>query len=287
MTRNVFFLLLVFGALSSCSDDVVQKKSNMAFQKKFGADVAKINAERLPPPPPNNFSEDAAAIKPRQATGGSFASPNELLGVSGSAQYSSAAVDTTKFSLKRVEDFSPNEQTITAAKAAGQNKLPDDMFDLIYNTELSPPFVVSGLEFDTIKIPERDYYGVASTLNDKRYSLAGNNILQKNIDSLIRSRSIEDVEFSKIIIKEQKQLKKQQKLAKIFGEDSSFVKEEKVKSGTYVEKAEKAPELDDQIKKAIALQVIKQNVSNNSASGAAQNKGMAIVTNAAASPKTQ
>jgi hypothetical protein len=265
MTWSIFFirgfLLLALGTLASCApSNDVQNKSNAEFQKRFSADVSKINTSRLPPPPPS-AQASANVLTKQQNNTGKFANPNEILGISGAAQYSSASVNTAKFALKQEEDFSPDEQNLAAAKAAGQNKLPDDMFDLVYNPAINTPFVVSGLEFDTIKIPDRDYYGVASTLNDKRYLLAGNQILQKNIDDVIKSQSAEDIEFSEVLIKEQRQLKKQQKLAKIFGDDSSFTEKEKVT----VKKEEKPAILDEALRKAIALQIIQQNITHNSA----------------------
>lgn len=155
----------------------------------------------------------------------------------------------------------------STARIAGQNNLPDDMFDLVYNPTINAPFVVSGLEFDTINIPERDYYGIASTLNDKRYVLAGNHVLQRNIDELIRRQSAEDIEFSEILIKEQRQLKKQQKLAKIFGDDSTFIEKNKTKNEDGAKKEERPSIIDEALKKQIALQIIKQNITHNSATG--------------------
>ncbi len=270
------FLLLALEAAVSCSNNNVQNKSNAEFERKFSSDVSKINAARLPPAPLAQPDEAPLPKFQSQNAANKFASPNELLGVSGAAQYSSANVDTAKFSLKQIEDFSPDAQSLAAAKAAGQNKLPDDMFDLTYNLGLSPPFVASGLEFDMIKIPDRDHYGVASTLNKKRYLLAGNQVLQKNIDEIIKSQSAEEIELSEILIKEQKQLKKQQKLAKIFGEDSAAPKKD-----VDIQKAENAPTLDDTLQKAIALQVIKQNIAQN---GGASNQNNAAATPANAAP---
>jgi len=151
-----------------------------------------------------------------------------------------------------------------------QNNLSDDMFDLTYNTSLSPPFVFSGIEFDVIEIPQKDYYGIPSTLNGKQYVMAGNQALQKNIDSIIEGQNAEEIEFSEVLIKEQKNLRKQQKLLKIFGEDSSFVEKEKIKQENKIEKTQKKPLVDDPIQKAIALQVIKQNFDKNAGGAAAR-----------------
>lgn len=261
------FLLFMLIALQSCSSSTNHDDANLEFERRFGGDVSKINALRSPPPRQSaaNFDENFVAKKPKN-NNDRFAGPDELLGVAGAQRYSSAAVDTAKFSLKQEENFSPDQQTLAAGNASDQkNKLPDDMFDLTYNLGVHPPFVVSGIEFDKIEIPERDYYGIASTLNDKRYLLAGNQILQKNIDDLIQSQNKEDISISEILIKEQKQLKKQQKLANIFGEDSTFVEKEKIKNNTFVKKEEPAAPsiIDEEIKKGIALQIIRQNFANN------------------------
>ena len=172
-----------------------------------------------------------------------------------------------------------------AAKITGQNNLPDDMFDLVYNPTINAPFVVSGLEFDTINIPERDYYGIASTLNDKRYVLAGNQVLQKNIDEVIKQQSAEDIELSEILIKEQRQLKKQQKLTKIFGDDSTFVEKNKTKNEDAAKKEEQPSIIDEALRKQIALQIIKQNIAHNSATD--QNNVAVAQNPQAAQQKTQ
>lgn len=255
------FLLLALCATASCSNDATQKKSNAAFEAKFGSQVSKINALRTPPQLVSQDQENGVVMQQR-TNHSKFANPNELLGISGYDQYSSASVDTAKFGLKRQENFSPDARTLMEGKSS-ERKLPEDMFDLTYNTTLNQPFVTSGLEFDAIIIPRYDYYGIASTLNEKSYLLAGNKILQQNIDDLTKSQSEEDIELSEILIKEQRQLKKQQKLAIIFGEDSSFVEQEKIKKGEAIEKEEKLPILDDPLRKAIALQIIKQNFAHN------------------------
>ena len=159
------------------------------------------------------------------------------------------------------------------------------MFDLVYNPTINAPFVVSGLEFDTINIPERDYYGIASTLNDKRYVLAGNQVLQKNIDEVIKQQSAEDIELSEILIKEQRQLKKQQKLTKIFGDDSTFVEKNKTKNEDAAKKEEQPSIIDEALRKQIALQIIKQNIAHNSATD--QNNVAVAQNPQAAQQKTQ
>lgn len=271
MTRIGFwikgFLLLALIALDSCASSKSHNNTNSEFEKRFSGDVSKINAFRSPPPREGEQNPNINSVVEKQKNNTNrFSEPDELLGIAGSARYSSANVDTTKFSLKQEENFSPDQQTLVAGNIANQqNKLPDDMFDLTYNLGVHQPFVVSGVEFDKIQIPERDYYGIASTLNDKRYFLAGNQILQTNIDDLIRSQNAEDIELSEILIKEQRQLKKQQKLANIFGEDSTFVEKEKIKNNTLVKKEEvKKPSLiDEELRKGIALQIIRQNFAHN------------------------
>ncbi len=270
MTRSNFwirsFLLLALVALHSCTSSKNYDNANIQFENRFSEDVSKINALRAPPPIEDQQNQNTNPFAEKQKNNSDrFADPDELLGVAGSVRYSSANVDTTKFSLKQEENFSPDQQTLAAGNISNQqSKLPDDMFDLTYNLGVHSPFVVSGIEFDKIKIPERDYYEIASTLNDKRYFLAGNQILQKSIDDLIRSQNAEDIEMSEILIKEQKQLKKQQKLANIFGEDSAFVEKEKIKNNTLVKKEEIKPSaIDEELRKGIALQIIRQNFAHN------------------------
>ena len=174
-------------------------------------------------------------------------------------------INAARASMK--SSFQGNESGSAVAansKPEEANNLPEDMFSLIYGQTIDSPFLISGMEFDTITIPDHDRYGVASTLNDKRYFLAGNQILQKNIDEMTKQQSAEDIEFSEALIKEQKKLRRQQKLEKIFGDDPVFINKNKGKNKDTAKKEEQPSIIDENLRKQIALQIIRQNIANNS-----------------------
>ncbi len=151
------------------------------------------------------------------------------------------------------------EKPIDPTQQQSVNKFPDDMFDVNYDTKNHSAFEFAGLEFDSIQIPPKDFYGVKSGFDDKQYFLAGNNILQKNIDNINNSRTQDDINISQTLIKEQKELRKQQKLSQIFAEDVSVIEKEKNKT----QNDNKISSQEDMIKKSIALQIIERNLSQN------------------------
>ena len=67
------------------------------------------------------------------------------------------------------------------------------------------------------------------------------------------------IEISEILIKEQKQLRQEQKMRKIFGEDDAFAAKNKIDDGAEPIKSRN----DDLIKKMIALQIIERNMAQN------------------------
>ena len=132
----------------------------------------------------------------------------------GAEQYY-ANVDFEEYSQVQPKEYMPN------GFEAGKNssKLPADMFDLSYQPTITHPFRKSGFEFDLINIPPEDSYGVKTAMSEKEYLLVGNESLQKSVDQINSTKTQDDIEISEILIKEQQQLKRRQKMMKMFGED--------------------------------------------------------------------
>ncbi len=273
----IIALNIALGAtLSSCnSSNYNAEQVNLEFQAKFQSQVAQINSGRIAPQPTDpNAPQDAGNFVAEKSALSPFNSPDELLGVAGAYKNSSASVDTSKLSLKKAQDFTPDAQTFSEAQSAlAQSRLPEDMFDITYNTELSQPFIFSGIEFDLINIPAHDAYGVNSNLSEKQYALAGNSSLQKNVDQVLASRSHDDIEFSETLVREQKQLQREQKIINIFGSETLPSEKTKIidakKDSSPNEKEKLA--FEDPLKKAIALQIIQQNLKQNSATASSEN----------------
>lgn len=205
---NVFFyvFLVTTFALSACSSS---KNVNQVFEKKYGKEIEKIKVDRTP-------SEELT----KQVM---FSQPplqNEMQEYSDSTGYY-AYVDVSKFDEKTTpRNYSPNGETYQQASSNNPtNILPKNMFEIAYDTRLYPPFRRAGIEFDQILVPAADVYGIKTEMSEKPYLLVGNKSLQKNIDQINQEKTIEDIEISKILIKEQQQLKRRQRMIEIFGQD--------------------------------------------------------------------
>ena len=204
-----YFAIALLAFLTACSSkDTV----NEAFAKKYAKDIAQINSARR------------VGTREMNEKMTSFAMPTAdditRQRVKNRGGYY-AYVDIKKFGARTPRNYFPNAEVYQKSEVFNPTKrLPEDMFYLSYNTDLYPPFSRSGLEFDNIKVPNKDVYGVKTELAEKQYLLAGNGAIQKTVDDIHSKRKKEDVEFSKILIKEQKRLRRREKMIKIIGSDN-------------------------------------------------------------------
>jgi hypothetical protein len=202
------FLLLIF--LSCC--DSGAKNYNKVFEEKYGKDIEKIKAERSQ----SKESQKTVTIL--------YPPTEEELRVmnkrSVQNQYNYTAV--SRFDEKIPQYYITNRNSYEAAESRNNiGSLPPDMFKIHYRTKLYSEFRHTGAEFDRIAIPAIDAYGVKTEMSEKLYLLTGKKSLQKNIDQINSERTKDDIEISKILIKEQKELRQKQKMQKIFGDEIS------------------------------------------------------------------
>ncbi len=257
IVRKYLTQILSVFVISSCS--VNNDSANRQFEEKFAKEVAKINAEREKMQGQPQAAQQTSTPKNK---GGDFDNPANLLGVS-SPGNKSAAFDTNKLHLKQPQNYTPDAQVLSEGlKNFAPTQIPPNIFELRYSTRPHPPFAMTGVEFDVIEIPNQDAYGIKSNLDDKQYLLAGNDSLQRSIDSTQKTRSAQDVEFSKILISEQKKLKKKQRIDKLFSKDEISHKEEVAqKEEEWL--TERKAKNQDPIRKIIGAQIVSQNLSKN------------------------
>lgn len=220
--------------LSSCISNSLPT-TNQYFQKKYGEQVNKIKAERTPS---KEMQKDLLVPQAfGQYESGAAADPS----LPNSEYY--AYVDVSKFGEKFPQKYLPDGEAYEQNRARSpSNSLPPDVFEVSYNIGIHPPFRKVGAEFDGINIPESDIYGVKTKALEKPYLLVGNNSLQKNIDHIEAARTAEDVEFSEILMKEQKQLRRKGKMIKIFGDDS-------IELASLEKKSDRKISLDESVEK--------------------------------------
>lgn len=200
---------------SSCSS----KNSNTLFQKRYGKEAKKINFERIPS---KEVKNEVISSSPPSA--------EELAQIdnSGHRENRYTYVDVDKMGYESVKKFLPDGDYYEQMKIYNpSNSLPSEMFEVSYNTDLYSGFRKVGAEFDKINIPKSDAHGVATSMSEKPYFLVGNSSLQKNIDQVNSTRSKTDVEISKILIREQREINQKLRMIKDFGEDLSDLVVEK------------------------------------------------------------
>lgn len=203
-----FLCLGISFLLFSCS---TYKDQNAVFEKKYGKSYEKVKAERTPA----KGSQSVVTVlqAPTEADLRNMANESNL------NDY--AYVDVSKFGERVPQATLPNGEFYEHGRSQNpSNAVPPDLFEIGFNTELHPPFRKTGIEFDNISVPPVDVYGVKTEMSEKPYLLAGNNSLQENIIKINSEKTADDIEISEILIKEQKQLKRKQKMQEIFGTDS-------------------------------------------------------------------
>jgi hypothetical protein len=191
---------------------------NKNFEKKFGSQIEEIKmgraieevdkgSEALNSKDPNNlFSPE-----------GQFENGDNI---SNSFDY----VDKSYFGSPQPKQFFPSYETYQQGLSNNPNQsLSPKIFEISYNVFLNPPFNNLGEEFDYIEIPKVDAFGVKSSSYNKNYTLIPIRSLEKAIAQINKSRTPEDIEFSKKIIAERKAIIRNKKLNN-FQEKNQFVR---------------------------------------------------------------
>lgn len=202
------FFCLFFTSCSTKTD------INRVFKEKYGKEIEQIKTDRKPPEIKQDNQTRRSFEIPTSENIDSFVKPKD----SEPQQYY-ANVDEKEYAQVKPKQFFPDSNVYVEGKST--QTLPDNLFDLSYNTTLSPAFRPVKSAFDLVKIPSHDYYGVRTALDEKQYVVVGNNYLQKNVDEINFGRSKEDIEMSKELINEKRQIKRQYKMTKIFGTKTS------------------------------------------------------------------
>ena len=126
--------------------------------------------------------------------------------------------DVRKFGQNTPKRHLPNMELYDHSHLQNpSNQIPPDIFEVNYANRQYPPFKYQGARFDAIAVPTKDIYGVKTKMTHKEYLLAGNNSVQSAIDDVKNNRDSFDAENSKALIGEQKRLRYERKIAKIFG----------------------------------------------------------------------
>ncbi len=202
---SIFFTL-------SCSSI---PESNKAFEKQYGDEIKQIKKERLAP---KGEQESVFNSNPPSQAEIDSANPRFAAEVN-------SYVEVNQFGNVVQRETLPNAQSFEMGQAAfASGALPPDMFCVTYNTDIYPGFYKSGEEFDEIKIPSEDAYGIGGTMSAKTYTLVGNSALQKNIDLVNADRTKRDIKISNILITELRDMNRKKRLMKELNNDEELAK---------------------------------------------------------------
>ena len=226
---KLFFLLIL---MSSCTGNIAS--INDMFVKKYGQKVKEINQERILP---KSITKEVISSAPptRQEVSDYIASQEKYQGY----------VPIYHVGEYVPKQYLPNHTTIDElSRNNPANNVPPDIFEVRYSSINNPPFSNSGAEFDMVMVPSYDAYGNKSIVSEKKYLLIANNEIQNVVTKINEKRSEDDLEFSKILIKEKKQKIKQRKNEQIFGASKfgeialieSFDNEEELQEYNSIEK---------------------------------------------------
>lgn len=219
---NACLLFLVF----SCSP---RHTINASFEKKYGKEIQKINRRRAPPAVAKKDKDKKLDFAP--ASSQEQEPKADDLYVSHEQYY--ANVDAVEYGNSKPRETFPDKQVFEQGK--NSKALPDNMFRISYYTSTRPPFKRVGHDFDRIKIPKKDSYGIVTAASDKKYVLVGNKSLQHSIDHIKSHRTHEDVRISHVLIKENKNIKRRLKDMKVFGKDIGLEPDEIVVEDKVIE----------------------------------------------------
>lgn len=198
-------LALASLALFSCSK---QTDVNKTFNKKYSEEVKFIKSERTFPE-----SKKKEILPLPLPSLEEFRNSDD-----GKLKNTYRYRNIARFADKKDVNTSPNNESY---ENLADSNVPPNVFEANYNTSFHVPFRRAGVEFDYIEIPERDVYGVKTAMSDKHYLFPGNASLKKNIIQIKAEQTSDDIENSETIIKEQRLLKRKQRMIRNFGSDSS------------------------------------------------------------------
>lgn len=193
----IFQIFLVFFTLSCGSSKKYDPNSH--FIEKYGRKIDKIKVARKEP-----------ELLKKQIFYSRSPSKAEVIKMYNNKLYNN-------YRYLDVNEYSSVDEDI-AAQIISSNQVDPRVFEVAYFTKNHGPFNNKDDLFSSINIPSKDAYGINTKFSDKSYLLVGDKSLQQNIDKISNSKTIQDITNSKKLIKERIELRRKQKMDRIFGD---------------------------------------------------------------------
>ena len=196
--KNFLLTSLLF-TISSCispAEDI-----NNSFVLKYGKKVKEINEQRV-----------LSSEQKKEVFSSAHPTPEQVSDFIASQEKYQGYVPVYQLGENPPRQFFPDRSSID--QLANNNpalSVPSDIFEIKYNLASHQPYNNFGAEFDLIAVPIVDAFGNSSISNEKKYIVIANSDIQNSINKINQDRSAEDLEFSKILITEKRNLIKQKR----------------------------------------------------------------------------
>lgn len=220
--KTVIGFVLVLN-LASCSNNLSNFSSNDLFEARFKSDTDKINKIRTLNEEKSVFGFLGSDSNIDYKNPSNFQTPDRQNLPSKTLANKYNYVDISYLGSKNAQHF-PDLETYQQGIANNPDSgLDPNVFEISYSTYLNKPFNNLGEDFDKINIPIQDGYGIKSSASDKNYNLVPIASLQNAIKTIIESRSQVDLEITRKLIVERKNLLRKKQL-EYYKEKNDYVK---------------------------------------------------------------
>lgn len=209
MLNKIVIVFLFINILSACTSKIEQ--NNIFFLEKYGSEVDRINTTRE-----RGNKQEVRQLNQGRTTDLDWRNSGKILGIEGSTGPKTAFIDTSKIKPpKKAEPFLPDLNTLRQGRIS-QSRVPQ-IFNVSYLKENSPKsYRQTKISFEDIKIPKHDYFGINSSLENKKYINIANSEIQSNIDQIHQYLNKENKEINLILLKEKQQIR-EKKTAEFLG----------------------------------------------------------------------
>jgi len=225
--KIINFLTLVFLGLSSCNKDY---DPNEKFNKKYGQ---QIMHRKMPENKKTFYDLKKEAPRPFQPI---TSEEVYLDSIKRQVQYFPYS-KINRFGQRFDGGYLDRAQALSQSVInSSSQRISSDVFDIVYFAGPYESFDYKGARFDGIRIPIRDRYGVETSFANKEYLNPGNNALQKSVESFNKNRGEDSIAMTEILIREQKDLRKKQKMIDIFGYEDYAMRQEEFSSSKQEDK---------------------------------------------------
>lgn len=224
VVKKILTVLFFSLNIVSCTNDLSNFSTNEVFESRYKSEASKINKQRA-------ATQEESSILGFLGMDSGFDYKNPANFQTPDGQNSPSKTLANKYNYidisylgSRNAQYFPDLETYQQGIAKNPDSgLDPNVFEIAYNTYLNKPFNNLGEDFDKIYIPMQDGHGVKSSASDKNYNLVPIASVQNAVRTIINSRSQDDLEISRKLIVERKNLLRKKQL-EYYKEKNEYIK---------------------------------------------------------------